>query len=162
MLFAVAVGLRRKAFQTGEEAAEAGLAAEMQAVGNLDGGLVGIAQQPRGLHEQHLVDVVHHRAARDLAHDAREVDGRDAELGGVEGDVVVLNVMLRQQAQEADEELLGALGGVALAGAASRYAISPSAGSLISTISDRKSVSLLIMSNLCLPVQRYAFVSYQV
>ena len=68
-----------------------------------------------------MVDIVHDGAARHLAHDAREVGGGDAEFGGIEGDVVMLDEVLGQQAHEADEEFGGALAVVAGADGALLY-----------------------------------------
>lgn len=45
-----------------------------------------------------------------MSDDAREVGGGDAELGGVEADVVMLNEVLGQQTEETEEYLLYALG----------------------------------------------------
>ena len=86
----------------------------MEAVGYLADAQLRGAQQERGFHEEHLVDVVDNGAPRDLADDAREVDGADMKRGGVERDVVVLGEMVGQQTDEADEDLLDALGNLAV------------------------------------------------
>ena len=45
-----------------------------------------------------------------MSYNAREVGGGDAELGGVEADVVVLGEMLGQQPLESEEDFFDALG----------------------------------------------------
>ena len=78
----------------------------------------GLAQQERGFHQEQLVDVIDDGAAAGhLADDAREVGGGDAELRGIEADVVVLGEVLGQQAEEAEENLFDALGEAVLADA---------------------------------------------
>ena len=56
-----------------------------------------------------MVDIVHDSSTRNLADDTGEVDGTDAESGGVERDVVVLNKVVLQQADETDENLFNTL-----------------------------------------------------
>ena len=76
----------------------------------------GLAQKECGLHKKQLVDVVHHRTtARHLTDDTREVGGGDTQFGGVKTDVVVLDEMLGQQTEEAEEDFLDALGEAVLA-----------------------------------------------
>jgi len=61
-----------------------------------------------------MVDIVNDRASGDLADNPGQVNGADTEPGGVERDVVVLNKVVRQQADEADEDFLHALGRLAV------------------------------------------------
>jgi len=56
-----------------------------------------------------MVDIVHNRAAGDLADDAGEIDRTDAEPGGVERDVVVLDKIVWKQADKSDEDLFDTL-----------------------------------------------------
>ena len=86
----------------------------MEAVGYLGDAQLRGAQQKRGFHEEHLVDVVDNSAPRDLTDDPREVNGADMKRGSVERDVVVLGEMVRQQTDEADEDFLDALGCLAV------------------------------------------------
>ena len=86
----------------------------MEVVGYLGDAHRGGLQQERGLHQQHLVDIIYNGAARDLTDDAGEIDGGDVELGGVEWDVVVLHKVAGQQADEADKDFLDALGRLAV------------------------------------------------
>ena len=86
----------------------------MEVVGNLGDAQFGGSQQEGSLHEQHLVDVVDDGAACDLSDNAGEIDGRDVEHGGVEGDVVVLGKVAWQYTDEADEDFLDALGRLAV------------------------------------------------
>ena len=51
----------------------------MEAVGYLGDAHRGGLQQERGLHQEHLIDVVDDGAARDLTDDAGEIDGGDVE-----------------------------------------------------------------------------------
>lgn len=76
----------------------------MQLGCNLGYALVGSQQQPRGFHQEHLVDIVNHRSSRDFLDDSRQIDGRDVELVGIERNVVVLNKMLRNEANEVNEQ----------------------------------------------------------
>ena len=82
----------------------------MEAVGNLADAQLRGAQQERGFHKDHLVDVVDDGASRDLTDDAREVDRADMKRGGVKLDVVVFGEMFGQQTDEADEDFLDTLG----------------------------------------------------
>ena len=67
----------------------------MKAVGNLRDAQIGRAQQERSLYHQHMVDIVNDRATGDLADYPGQVNGADAESGGVERDVVVLYKVVR-------------------------------------------------------------------
>ncbi len=86
----------------------------MEMVGYLGDAQFGDLQQKRCFHEEHLVDVVDDSAPRDLTDYAGEIDGRDVELVGIEGDVVVFGIMTRQQTDEADEDFLHTLGCLAV------------------------------------------------
>ena len=101
--------LRRDALLAREELAERGGVGKVQLCGYLGDAERRGAQQVGGLHQQVLVDVVDDGTARDLTDDAREIDRRDVEGGGIEGDVVMFGKVLRQQADEADEDVLDAL-----------------------------------------------------
>lgn len=103
------VALRIYAFHPCEEAAEAALVGEMEALCNVGKWKVGCLQQPRGFHQQHLVDIVHHGAARHLADYAREVNRGDVETLSIESYVVMLNEVGVQQAHKGDELFRGAL-----------------------------------------------------
>ena len=107
-MLSVAVGAGRLATHAGEELAERGGVGEREAFGYLGNGEAGGGEEPRGLDGQHLVDVLHDGAPGHLADDAREVGGGDAETVGIEGDVVVLGVVLAQEGVEGDEEVLRA------------------------------------------------------
>lgn len=91
----LAVFLWGAAFEALEEAGEGGGVGEAEAVGNMGDGKGGCLQQPGGFHQQHLVDVVGDGAPTHLTDDAREIGGGDAELGGIEGDVAMLDEMPR-------------------------------------------------------------------
>ena len=86
----------------------------MEAVGYLGDAHRGGLQQERGLHQEHLIDVVDDGAARDLTDYAGEIDRGDVEFGGVERNVVVLGEVAGQQTDEADEDFLHALGRLAV------------------------------------------------
>ena len=86
----------------------------MEAVGYLGDAQPRGLQQKRGLHQQHLVDIVDNGATSDLTDHAGEIDGRDMELVGIERDVMVLNKVAGQQTDEADEDFLHALGRLAM------------------------------------------------
>ena len=106
--------LRTHATKSREELAEGRGVGEVEAVGYLGDAHWGGLQQEGGLHQEHLIDVVNDGAVGDLTDDAGEIDGGDVQLGGVERDVVVLHKMAGQQADEADEEFLDALGRLAV------------------------------------------------
>lgn len=74
---------RRLSFQAREELAEGGGVGEVETVGYLGDAQLRGAQQERGLHDKHLVDVVDNGVSRDLADNTREVDGTDMERRGV-------------------------------------------------------------------------------
>ena len=86
----------------------------MEVVSNLGDAQLGGLQQKRCLHDEHLIDVVDNGAPRDLTNHSGEIDGRDVELVGIEGDVVMFNIMTGQQTNEADEDFLHALGRLAV------------------------------------------------
>ena len=102
--------LRTYALQTREELAEGGGVGEMEVVGYLRDAQLGGLQQERRFHQQHLVDIVDDGAPCDLTNHAGEIDGRDMEPVGIEGDVVMLGKVTGKQADEANEYLLHALG----------------------------------------------------
>ena len=106
--------LGSQSFRSGKELGEGSRVGEAETVGDLGDGERGGAQQERGFHQQHLVDVVDDGAASDLTDNAGEIDGGDVELVGIERDVVVLGEMVRQQTDEADEDFLDALGCLAV------------------------------------------------
>ena len=106
------------AFLSAEEAGKCGDFGKMELIGDLGDAHRGLTQQERGFHQEHLVDVVDDgTAARHLADDAREVGGGDAEMGGVESDVVMFHEMLGQQTEESEEDFFDALGESVLADA---------------------------------------------
>ena len=86
----------------------------MEMVGYLGDAQFGGLQQKRCLHEEHLIDIVDDSAARDLTNHTGEIDGRDVEMVGIEGDVVVLYKVAGQQTDEADEDFFNALGRLAV------------------------------------------------
>lgn len=100
---------RRHSLVAREELAERRDIGKVQAVGNLADAERRCAQQERRLDHKHTVDIIDHSAAGHLTHDARQVGGRDVQRRGVERDVVMLDKMPRQEADEADEELLDTL-----------------------------------------------------
>ena len=86
----------------------------METVGYLGDVQFGVLQEKRCFHEEHLVDVVDDGAPCDLTNHAGEIDGGDVELVGIEGDVVMSNIMTGQQTNEADEDFLHTLGRLAV------------------------------------------------
>ena len=66
----------------------------METIGYLCNAQFGCVQQERGFHEKHLVDVIYNGSTGYLTNDAREIDGRDVELGCIEGNVVMLGKMV--------------------------------------------------------------------
>ena len=92
--------------QAGKEFAECGLVGETEPVGNLGDAQVGRSQQESGLHDQELIHIVDDSASCYLPHDTGQVAGRDIQRVGIEGNVMMLHEMLRQQAHEADEYFL--------------------------------------------------------
>ena len=82
----------------------------MEMVGYLGDAHFGGLQQECCFHHQHLIDIVDDGATRDLTDHAREIDGRDMELVGIEGNVVVLGKVAGQQTDETDENLFYTLG----------------------------------------------------
>ena len=61
---------RADALHTSEKSAETRLVREMKLLSDGGDGEVGRIQQPRSLHEQHLVNIVDHRATRHLPNNA--------------------------------------------------------------------------------------------
>ena len=86
----------------------------MEVVGYLSDAQLGSLQQERGLHQQHLVDIVNNGAASDLTDYSGKIDGRDMELVSVERDVMVCYKVAGQQADEAYEDFLNTLGCLAV------------------------------------------------
>ena len=86
----------------------------MKAVGYLGDAQLRGLQQERGLHQEHLIDIVDNGAAGDLTDDAGEIDGGDVKFRGIERDVMVPGEVAGQQADEADEDFLDALGRLAV------------------------------------------------
>ncbi len=87
-----------------EKSPETTLVGEVQAFGNGAQRKIGRLKQPRCLHEQHLVDIIHDRASRELADYSRQVCGGDAKFWGIEGQIVMHGIVFRQQTHETDEE----------------------------------------------------------
>ena len=56
-----------------------------------------------------MVDIINDRATGDLADNPGQINGTDAEPGGVERNIVVLDIVVRQQSNEVDEDFLHAL-----------------------------------------------------
>ena len=100
----------RYPFHSREELAERGTVGKMEAVGYLGDAHRRGAKQERGFHQEHLVDVVDDSTPRDLTNDAGEIDLRDVEPGGIEGDVAVLGKMLGQETDETNKDFLYTLG----------------------------------------------------
>ena len=63
-----------------------------------------------------MIDVVRHGVARDMAHDAGKIDGRDAEERSVVGYVAVVEEMDREQLDKTEEEFFISRGGAGLTG----------------------------------------------
>ena len=108
--FLHSVPFRIHALHSREELAERGTVGEVETVGYLGDAHRRGAQQERGFHQQHLVDVVDDGATADLTDDTREIDRRDVEPRGIEGNVVVLGKVLGQQTDKSDEDFLYTLG----------------------------------------------------
>ena len=87
----------------------------MEAVGYLIDAEWRGAQQIGRFHQQVLIDVIDDSATSDLPDDTGEIDSRDVEGRGIEGDVVVFRKMLREQADETEKDLLYSLGHLTLA-----------------------------------------------
>ena len=86
----------------------------MEMVGYLGNVQLGGLQQEGGFHQQHLVDIVDDSAPRDLTDHAGEIDGRDMEPVGIEGNVMMLGEVAGQQTNKANEDFLYALGRLAV------------------------------------------------
>ena len=86
----------------------------MEVVGYLGDAQLGGLQQERGLHQQHLIDIVDTGAASDLTDYAGKIDGRDMEFVGIERDVVVFCKVTGQQTDEVNKNFLHALGCLAV------------------------------------------------
>lgn len=102
--------LGRNSLHSQEELTEATLIGKVKSVSNLGDAHRCGAQQERGLHQQHLADIVDDGATRYLTDDTREIDRRDVEPRGIEGNVAVLGKVLGQETDEANENFLYALG----------------------------------------------------
>ena len=86
----------------------------METVGYLGDAQLGGTQQVRSLHEEHLIDIIYNRAACDLTYHTRQIDGRDMEPVGIEGNIVMLSKVVGQQTDEADKYFFYALGRLAV------------------------------------------------
>lgn len=101
----MAEGFGGEAFVVGEEAAEAGLVGEAEAVGDVGDGEVGAFQEPRCFHQEHLADIVADGAPRHLPDDAREVGRRDAEFRRIKSEVAVFDEVPGQQAHKGNVDI---------------------------------------------------------
>ena len=81
----------------------------MQAVGYLDNGEWGLLQQVGGLHQEHLVDVIDDGTAWDLPDNLWEIARCDAELWGIESNVVMLGEVDGHKTKEIEKQFLDAL-----------------------------------------------------
>lgn len=90
-----------------EEFSEGGLVAVVELSCYFADGQLGEAEKMAGFVVEQTCEVVTHSVVQLLSHNAREIDGRDVELGGIEGDVVLLAIVLKHEVEEAVDGFFG-------------------------------------------------------
>lgn len=91
-----------------EELGEGGLVGEVEVLGYLVDGCLGGLELVGGFHEKQSIQVGNYGVARDALHDAREIDGCDVKVVGIESEVAMLDEMLLSQLYEVGEQLFDA------------------------------------------------------